>query len=142
MGSAVVYTAIARGLSADDGRLPVLLLFPLTICVLPALPIVFLGPPPLSVTGPERHPVSWPPPFGGVPLSYLSGRWSKRTVVPAGQGKETVMDIQRFFADDEGQGLVEYALIIAVIAIAVIVAMIFLRGQITNIFSNIGNNLT
>ncbi len=44
--------------------------------------------------------------------------------------------------DDEGQGLVEYALIIAVIAIAVIVAMIFLRGQITNIFSNIGNNLT
>ena len=47
-----------------------------------------------------------------------------------------------FFTDDEGQGLVEYALIIAVIAIAVIVAMIFLRGQIQNIFSNIGNNLT
>jgi len=42
----------------------------------------------------------------------------------------------------EGQGRVEYALIIAVIAIAVIVAMIFLRGQIQNIFSNIGNNLT
>ncbi|HEY8656468.1 MAG TPA: Flp family type IVb pilin [Candidatus Limnocylindria bacterium] len=52
------------------------------------------------------------------------------------------MDIQRFFRDDDGQGLVEYALIIAVIAIAVIVAMIFLRGQIQNIFSNIGNNLT
>jgi pilus assembly protein Flp/PilA len=44
--------------------------------------------------------------------------------------------------DDDGQGLVEYALIIAVIAIAVIVAMIFLRDQITNVFSNIGNNLT
>ena len=43
---------------------------------------------------------------------------------------------------DEGQGLVEYALIIAVIAIAVIIAMLFLRDQITNIFSNIGNNLT
>ena len=52
------------------------------------------------------------------------------------------MSIERFFSEDEGQGLVEYALIIAVIAIAVIVAMIFLRGQITNIFSNIGNNLT
>ncbi len=52
------------------------------------------------------------------------------------------MEIQRFFSDDDGQGLVDYALIIAVIAIAVIVAMIFLRGQIQNIFSNIGNNLT
>jgi len=46
-----------------------------------------------------------------------------------------------FFREEEGQGLVEYALIIAVIAIAVIVAMVFLRGQIQNIFSNIGNNL-
>jgi pilus assembly protein Flp/PilA len=48
----------------------------------------------------------------------------------------------RFLREDDGQGLVEYALIIAVIAIAVIIAMIFLRGQIENIFSNIGNNLT
>ncbi|HTJ59703.1 MAG TPA: Flp family type IVb pilin [Candidatus Saccharimonadales bacterium] len=52
------------------------------------------------------------------------------------------MSIQSFLREDDGQGLVEYALIIAVIAIAVIVAMIFLRGQIQNIFSNIGNNLT
>jgi pilus assembly protein Flp/PilA len=44
--------------------------------------------------------------------------------------------------DEEGQGLVEYALIIAVIAITVILAMVFLRDQISNIFSNIGNNLT
>ena len=47
-----------------------------------------------------------------------------------------------FVRQDEGQGLVEYALIIVVIAIAVIVAMIFLRGQLENQFSNIGNNLT
>ena len=47
-----------------------------------------------------------------------------------------------FWRDDQGQGLVEYALIIAVIAIAVIVAMIFLRGQLQVMFSNIGNNLT
>lgn len=47
-----------------------------------------------------------------------------------------------FFREDDGQGLVEYALIIAVIAIAVIVAMIFLRDQLQSIFSNIGNNLT
>ena len=50
--------------------------------------------------------------------------------------------IQRFVREEDGQGLVEYALIIAVIAIAVIVAMVFLRDQISNIFSNIGNNLT
>jgi pilus assembly protein Flp/PilA len=56
--------------------------------------------------------------------------------------KEVPESVLTFFRDDEGQGLVEYALIIAVIAIAVIVAMIFLRGQLQNIFSNIGNNLT
>ena len=44
--------------------------------------------------------------------------------------------------DETGQGLVEYALIIAVIAVAVIVAMLFLRDQLSNVFSNIGNNLT
>jgi len=48
----------------------------------------------------------------------------------------------RFWKDESGQGLVEYALIIAVIAIAIIIAMIFLRDQLTNQFSNIGNNLT
>jgi len=47
-----------------------------------------------------------------------------------------------FWHDDAGQGLVEYALIISVIAIAVIVAMVFLRGQLQTLFSNIGNNLT
>ncbi len=47
-----------------------------------------------------------------------------------------------FIRDDSGQGLVEYALIIAVIAVAVIVAMMFLRDQLTNIFSQVGNNLT
>ena len=56
--------------------------------------------------------------------------------------EERSSSVLAFFRDDEGQGLVEYALIIAVIAIAVIVAMIFLRGQLQNIFSNIGNNLT
>ena len=47
-----------------------------------------------------------------------------------------------FVRNDDGQGLVEYALIIAVIAVAVIVAMLFLRDQLTNIFSQVGNNLT
>ncbi len=41
----------------------------------------------------------------------------------------------------QGQGLVEYALIIAFIAILVIVALIFLRGQISTLFSRVGNSL-
>ena len=48
----------------------------------------------------------------------------------------------RFWKDESGQGLVEYALIIAVIAITIIIAMIFLRDRLSNQFSNIGNNLT
>lgn len=50
--------------------------------------------------------------------------------------------MREFLRDDQGQGLVEYALIITVIAIAVIVAMIFMKGQLSNQFSNIGNNVT
>ena len=42
----------------------------------------------------------------------------------------------------EGQGLVEYALIIAFIAVVVIVAMIFLREQIGTLFSRTGNSLS
>jgi pilus assembly protein Flp/PilA len=42
----------------------------------------------------------------------------------------------------EGQGLVEYALIIAFIAVVVIVAMVFLQDKISSLFSNVGNALT
>lgn len=47
-----------------------------------------------------------------------------------------------FWRADDGQGLVEYALIIAVIAMAVIVAMVFFKDQLSNLFSNISNNVT
>ena len=40
--------------------------------------------------------------------------------------------------DEEGQGLAEYALILALIAIVAIVALMFLGGQISAILSNIG----
>jgi pilus assembly protein Flp/PilA len=48
------------------------------------------------------------------------------------------------FASDEneGQGLVEYALIIAFIAVVVIVAMVFLQGKISSLFSKVGDSLT
>jgi pilus assembly protein Flp/PilA len=41
--------------------------------------------------------------------------------------------------DEEGQGLAEYALILALIAIVVILALIFLGGQINDILNNIGS---
>jgi len=42
---------------------------------------------------------------------------------------------------DRGQGLVEYALIIALVAVVVIATLILLGPQIKNIFQNISNNL-
>ena len=43
--------------------------------------------------------------------------------------------------DEEGQGLAEYALILALIAIVVIGAVIFLGGQINTIMSNVGQSI-
>ena len=46
--------------------------------------------------------------------------------------------IARFSQDEEGQGLAEYALILALIAIVAIVALIFLGGQISSILHQVG----
>ena len=43
--------------------------------------------------------------------------------------------------DEEGQTLVEYGLLLALIAIVVIVALIFLGPLVSNMFSNVGQNL-
>ncbi len=43
--------------------------------------------------------------------------------------------------DEDGQGLAEYALILALIAIVAIVALIFLGGQISSKLSIVGNAL-
>ena len=40
-----------------------------------------------------------------------------------------------------GQGLAEYALILALIAIVAIVALIFLGGQVSKILSNVGHSV-
>ena len=42
---------------------------------------------------------------------------------------------------DEGQTFVEYALILALIGVALTVALTTLRGQIAGIFTQIGNDL-
>jgi pilus assembly protein Flp/PilA len=43
--------------------------------------------------------------------------------------------------DEEGQGLAEYALILALIAIVAIIALIFLGGQVKTILSTVGDSI-
>jgi pilus assembly protein Flp/PilA len=49
--------------------------------------------------------------------------------------------LDRLFHRDRGQGLVEYALIIALVAVVVIGILILLGPAIGSIFSNIKQNL-
>lgn len=48
---------------------------------------------------------------------------------------------QRFWNDDVGQGLVEYALIIALIAVGLIAILLVLRNSIGTVFQNTANQL-
>jgi pilus assembly protein Flp/PilA len=43
--------------------------------------------------------------------------------------------------DEDGQGLAEYALILALIAIIAIIALIFLGNQVSSILSDVGNSV-
>ena len=53
--------------------------------------------------------------------------------------------VQKFLAsirrDEDGQGLAEYALILALIAIVAIVALIFLGGQVSGVLSTVGDSI-
>ena len=51
--------------------------------------------------------------------------------------------LSKFRKDDEdGQTLVEYGLLLALIAIIVIVALLFLGPIVSRIFQNVGTNLS
>jgi pilus assembly protein Flp/PilA len=49
--------------------------------------------------------------------------------------------IMSFRSDEEGQGLAEYALILALIAIVAIVALILLGTNISKILSTVGGSV-
>lgn len=51
------------------------------------------------------------------------------------------MGIVEFLKDEDGQGMVEYAIIIGCIAIAAIVILIALKGKITNLFGKTNNEI-
>ena len=46
------------------------------------------------------------------------------------------------FHDEEGQGLVEYALIIVLVSIALIAGLTLLKGSVYNVFNSIGGTLS
>ncbi len=50
--------------------------------------------------------------------------------------------LRNFFAREEGQGLVEYALILVLIAIVVIGILTVLGGRVSSVFSQIDSGLT
>jgi pilus assembly protein Flp/PilA len=66
------------------------------------------------------------------------GRFTKPDI-PAEEGTGLMLD--RLFRRERGQGLVEYALIIALVAVVVIGILILLGPAIGNIFSSIQQNL-
>ncbi|MBS1967070.1 MAG: Flp family type IVb pilin [Chloroflexi bacterium SZAS-1] len=49
--------------------------------------------------------------------------------------------IRSFFAKEEGQGLVEYALILVLIAIVVIGILTLLGGKVSQVFSSISSSM-
>ena len=56
--------------------------------------------------------------------------------------ERTIGNVERTLSTaSRGQGLAEYALILALIAIIAIVALIFLGGQVSKILSNVGNSV-
>ena len=48
---------------------------------------------------------------------------------------------QIFWSDETGQGLVEYALIIALVAVGLIAILLVLRNSIGNVFNNAATQL-
>lgn len=59
-------------------------------------------------------------------------------VAPGGRMKKLW---QAFWSDDSGQGLVEYALIIALVAVGLVAILLVLRNSIGNVFNNAATQL-
>lgn len=50
--------------------------------------------------------------------------------------------MKQFLMNEEGQGMVEYGLIIALVAVVVIVGLTLLGGKANSLFGNISDKLT
>jgi Flp pilus assembly pilin Flp len=64
-----------------------------------------------------------------------------RSEARLGLARRPIVDVaERRALGERGQGLAEYALILAFIAIVTILALLFVGGQVSKILSNIGNS--
>ena len=52
-----------------------------------------------------------------------------------------IRSLRDWSPDEQGQGLAEYALILALIAIVAIVALIFLGSQVSTIIGGVGRSI-
>jgi pilus assembly protein Flp/PilA len=50
--------------------------------------------------------------------------------------------MKSLFTEEQGQGMTEYGLVLGVIAVAVVVALVALRGQITTLYNNVVTAIT
>ncbi|MCY7419288.1 MAG: Flp family type IVb pilin [Chloroflexi bacterium] len=72
---------------------------------------------------------------------------SERTTVSRTEGGYPLQELVDYLAariirpDSKGQGLAEYALILALIAIVVIASVVFLGGQMNTIMSRVGKSI-
>jgi pilus assembly protein Flp/PilA len=55
--------------------------------------------------------------------------------------RRIVRNVKRLYRENAGQGLAEYALILALIAIVAIVALLFLGSQVSDKLSVIGSTI-
>jgi pilus assembly protein Flp/PilA len=102
----------------------------------------------LQLAAPKDYDL-WAGPFGTNALVRF--RSLRHTVAePSIEGVALIGELQmslvtKFLAairrDEDGQGLAEYALILALIAIVAIVALIFLGGQVSTILSKVGTSV-
>ena len=71
------------------------------------------------------------------------GKASKSRIIRDYEMNEKeVIFMKRFLMNEEGQGMVEYGLIIALVAIVVIAGLQILGGKANSLFSGISNKLT
>ncbi len=66
----------------------------------------------------------------------------KPGVQPFGEVAETMKKLIGLVRNEEGQGMVEYGLIIAVIAVALVAALVTLRGGISGVFQNASDQMS